>query len=96
MIDLSAFVAQGVIVIDLSAFVVQGVIVVCGVVSIWLTNAPTDRQRRWAPIFGVIAQPFWMYATWAASQWGIFALSFVYAAGWIRGLRTYWFRVQPA
>lgn len=25
-----------------------------------------------------------------AEQWGIAALSLVYAAGWARGIRTYW------
>ena len=48
--------------------------------------------RRWAPVFGILAQPFWFYATWQAEQWGIFALSFLYAASWIRGLWTQWVR----
>jgi hypothetical protein len=33
-----------------------------------------------------------MYATFIAGQWGIFALSFVYAAGWARGVRHHWMR----
>jgi hypothetical protein len=70
----------------------QVMIAVCGICSIWLSNAPDADQRRWAPILGIIAQPFWMWTTWQAGQWGIFALSFVYAAGWARGIHTYWFR----
>jgi hypothetical protein len=72
--------------------IVQVIIAVFGAASIWLSNAPTDNQRRWAPIFGLLAQPFWLWSTIEAQQWGIAALSFVYAAGWIRGLRTYWFK----
>jgi hypothetical protein len=68
----------------------QTVIAVCGVLSIWLSQAPTAAHRRWAPVAGLIAQPAWLWASIQASQWGIAALSLVYAAGWIRGLRTYW------
>lgn len=72
----------------------QAVIALCGMSSIWLSQSPAARARRWAPIIGLAAQPFWMVATWQAAQWGIFALSIVYAIGWARGIRTYWF--QPA
>jgi hypothetical protein len=68
----------------------QLVIVVCGTTSIWLSQSPTLRWRRMAPWIGLAGQPAWMWATWHAEQWGIFALSFVYAAGWIRGIHTYW------
>lgn len=70
----------------------QSFIAICGIASIWLSNAPHASSRRWAPIIGLAAQPFWMYASWLAGQWGIFALSFVYAAGWMRGIRTYWWQ----
>lgn len=68
----------------------QVVIALCGVSSLWLSQSPEFNARRWAPIIGLVAQPAWLYASIAAEQWGIAALSFVYAAGWIRGLRTYW------
>ena len=69
----------------------QAVIMLCGVSSLWLSQSPNFGARRWAPVIGLIAQPAWLYASIIAEQWGIAALSFVYAAGWIRGLRTYWF-----
>lgn len=68
----------------------QTFIAICGVLSIWLSQAPTTGHRRWAPVIGLIAQPFWLLAAWKAEQWGIAALTLVYAAGWMRGLRTYW------
>lgn len=68
----------------------QAIIAVCGVASIWLANDPRESRRRWAAPIGLVAQPFWMYATFVAEQWGIFALSFVYAAGWARGVRHHW------
>lgn len=68
----------------------QIVIAVCGVLSIWMSQSTSLAQRRWAPIIGLIAQPAWLYASIKAEQWGIAALSLVYAAGWARGIRTYW------
>ena len=63
-----------------------------GLASIWLTNDPRDSWRRWACIAGLCAQPFWIYSSYQAGQWGIFALSFAYAFGWMRGLRHHWLR----
>lgn len=70
----------------------QAVIAICGIASVWLSQDVRRSWQRWACIFGIVAQPFWLYATWSAGQWGIFALTFVYAAGWARGVRNFWLR----
>jgi len=56
----------------------------CGLASVYLSQSSTDRLRRWACIFGIAAQPAWLWETWHAGQFGIFALSFVYLANWLR------------
>ena len=63
---------------------------VFGVASIWLANDPRPNYRRWACVFGLIAQPAWFWSAWQAQQFGIFVLAFFYTAGWIRGIRTNW------
>lgn len=68
----------------------QLIIGICGLTSVYLSQDPRRHWARWACIFGIAAQPAWMYATFVAEQWGIFMLSFVYLAGWMRGIRTYW------
>ena len=68
----------------------QAVIIVAGMASIWLSQSPLVSSRRWAPVIGILAQPFWLWAAVKAGQWGIAALSIVYAFGWARGIRTYW------
>lgn len=68
----------------------QLVIMICGALSAWLSQSPVRRTQRWACVFGLFAQPFWMYATFVAGQWGIFVLSFWYTASWARGIKTYW------
>lgn len=75
---------------------VQTIIAICGVASIWLSQSEFVGQRKFAPIIGLAAQPFWLYASLEASQYGIAALTIVYTIGWMRGLRTYWSRAGRA
>ena len=49
-------------------------------------------RRRWAPILGLCAQPFWFYATWQAQQLGIFVLCIAYTMVYINGIRLHWFQ----
>jgi len=60
----------------------QLVIGLCGFASVYLSQDKLESRRRWACIFGLVAQPFWFLSAYQAQQWGILALSFVYAAGW--------------
>jgi len=61
-----------------------------GVTAVFLSQDEREEYRRWACIAGLAGQPFWFYATWHAGQWGMFALCFLYALSWARGVRTYW------
>ena len=63
-----------------------------GVTAVWLSQDSRDTVRRWACIFGLVAQPFWFYAAWKAEQWGIFALAFLYTYSWLRGVKANWFK----
>ena len=65
-------------------------ITLSGVVAIWLTQDKRATWRRWACIFGILAQPFWFYAAWKAEQWGIFAMCALYTYAWAKGLWVHW------
>lgn len=67
-------------------------IAMTGVVAIFLSQSKHARLRKWACIFGLVGQPFWFYASYKAAQWGIFGLSFLYAAAWLRGFVNNWVR----
>lgn len=41
--------------------------------------------RKWAPVVGLAGQPFWLYATGTAQQWGMFALSCAYTVIYLKG-----------
>lgn len=70
----------------------QVVIAVCGVGSIFLSQSPDGNRRRYACLVGITAQPFWVYATWTAEQWGLLLLTGFYTAAWLRGIWNQWLR----
>ena len=45
----------------------------------------SESARRWAPVVGLAGQPFWLYATGSAAQWGMFALCCAYTAIYCKG-----------
>lgn len=70
----------------------QLIIAVCGLSSVWLSQDTRESYRRWACIFGLIAQPAWFWSAYQAQQWGILALCAVYTLGWLRGVRNHWMK----
>lgn len=70
----------------------QLIIAIFGVGATWLSQDARRSRQRWACILGLIAQPAWFYAAWAAEQWGIFALAFVYTWCWARGVYNFWLK----
>lgn len=68
----------------------QIAIALTGGVAIWLANDQREAWRRWACIFGLCGQPFWVYSAYIASQWGILILTGWYTYAWWRGFRTHW------
>lgn len=72
----------------------QIVIGICGLSSVWLSQDARPNWRRFACIFGLVAQPAWLYSSYHAHQWAIFALAFVYTAGWARGVWNFWLKPE--
>lgn len=65
-------------------------IAVFGISAIWLSQDRRQDRRRWSPVLGLCAQPFWFYETYTHAQWGIFILCCIYSVAWARGICTYW------
>lgn len=70
--------------------IVQLVILLTGSASIWLAQDPTSAHWRWAAVFALIGQPFWLYTTWTGGQMGVFLLSVFHTVSWLRGLHRGW------
>lgn len=63
-----------------------------GVTAIALSQSQLEQRRKWAPIFGLIGQPFWFYSAWETKQWGIFFLCFLYTLAWGKGFWNSWLK----
>lgn len=74
----------------------QIAIAVFGAGAAWLSQARTFRMRRWACVFGILAQPGFFWASWRTGQWGVFLLTTIYAGAWVRGVWTHWIRPDPS
>jgi len=68
------------------------VIAITGVIAIWLTQDTRSEWRRYACLFGLAGQPFWIYSLWGTEQWGMFVVSVFYTAAWARGFWVHWWR----
>lgn len=65
-------------------------IALTGVTAVFLTQSKHDRLRRYACLFGIAGQPFWVYSAWTAGQWGILALTLLYTFAWAKGVWNHW------
>ncbi len=67
---------------------IQTAILVLSGIAFWLS---TREQPGWSGYaIGVAAQPLWIWETWRAGQWGMFALSLCFLVGYARGLIRCW------
>lgn len=65
-------------------------IALCGVTAVYLSQDMRPERRKWASVFGLAGQPFWIAETISAQQWGILFLCCLYTWSWWRGFRAYW------
>lgn len=65
-------------------------IALTGVTAIFLTQSKHKELQRFACVFGLAGQPFWIYSAWHAGQWGVLALTSLYTLAWAKGLWSHW------
>jgi len=46
--------------------------------------------HKYAPLFGLMSQPFWLYSSYKSKLWGIFTTSVVFTFIWAYGFYTHW------
>jgi hypothetical protein len=69
----------------------QLVLAACGLTALYLaTCTKSQTARRWAPIVGLAGQPWWIAYAVGAQAWGLFVLSLVYSAVYVRGIWVQW------
>ncbi len=71
----------------------QVLITITGAIAIWLTQQNKHEDwKKYACVFGLLGQPFWLYATYTTAQWGIFVLTIFYTYVWILGFYNHWIK----
>ena len=72
--------------------VIQSFIALTGACAAFLSQCHAYNLRKWACIIALAGEPLWLYTTFQAQQWGIFAVCFLYAFAWMKGFYTYWIK----
>lgn len=68
----------------------QFAIAFTGAVAIYLTQQSRVEWKRYACLFGLAGQPFWVYSAVANQQWGIAVLCLFYTYSWGLGAYNNW------
>lgn len=71
---------------------IQFLIAAFGLTSIYFAMGHNPRLRRWAPIIGLMGQPFWAIFAWQSEGWGLAVLVAAYTLVYIEGIRMQWGR----
>lgn len=75
--------------------IAQIMIALFGVTAVFLSQSKSPVFRKYASVFGLLGQPFWMYVTYESQQWGMFALTFLYTWAWGNGFLNSWVFTRP-
>lgn len=70
---------------------IQGAILILSAAAMWLVSG-RSRPARLGWALGLSSQPFWLWETYTAGQWGMFLLAVFYTGAWARGLANNWRR----
>ena len=70
--------------------IAQIALVVFGVSAVALSQSTKPERRKWAPIVGLIGQPFWFYA--AYPQPGMLIVVSLYTYCWCQGIYNQWLK----
>ena len=65
-------------------------IAVFGLTALCFAMSLNPILRKWAPVLGLLGQPFWFIATIGSKQWGMVVLCVAYTLVYLNGLRIQW------
>ena len=69
--------------------IAQAAILILSALALWLLSSKPP--SRWGWIVGLASQPFWIWETAHAEQWGMLANALVFTAIYARGAINAWF-----
>lgn len=60
--------------------------------AVWLSQTRSLAWRRWSPVVGILAQPFWYVVAFQAGQWALVAITTFYFGCYVYGFWNLWRR----
>jgi len=66
------------------------IIVLSSILPIWLLNHDEFNKRKWAPVLGLIAQPFWLFVAIDSQVWSIAFTTIPFTIVWFQSYNKYW------
>jgi hypothetical protein len=70
---------------------IQFLIFVLSALSIWFVTRE-ETWQKWGYPIGLLAQPFWAYASITEKQWGMLALTLFYTYSWSQGVYNHFLK----
>lgn len=61
-----------------------------GLLALSMGLGNNARARRWAPVVGLMGQPFWIAFAWDSQAWGLGAMALAYTLVYARGAWVQW------
>jgi hypothetical protein len=59
---------------------IQFCLMAFSIAALWMALGDNLKARHWAPVVGLIGQPFWVASAVLAHAWGMVAMACIYAA----------------
>ena len=75
---------------------IQTIIAITGLAAIWLATRPNPKHQRYACLFGLVGQPFWIVSSYSTEQWGVFLLAIAYELVWIDAAARQWIKLEKS
>lgn len=78
----------------MTSALIQLALAVFGLSALAMALGKNPRHRKWAPIVGLLGQPFWLWFALRADAWGLLTLSLAYTAVYVYGAQAQWWRAD--
>lgn len=70
----------------------QILIGVTGLIALYLTLNNDPKYSKYAPIFGLLGQPSWLYSAYYTEQYGVLIVSVCYTLLWLHTFKRIWIK----
>ena len=70
--------------------IVQLALAFFGLLALSFAMGHNPQLRRWAPVVGLLGQPFWIAFAVSTSAWGLVVVSIAYTLVYARGAWVQW------